>query len=86
MGRQVSCQPLFEIDFFSIDTEGNDLNVLKSNNWTKYKPNLILVEDLKNRKIEDLINSDLSIFLNNYNYSIVAKTINTIIFKRINAE
>ncbi len=75
-----------EIDFFSIDTEGNDLNVLKSNNWTKYKPNLILVEDLKNRKIEDLINSDLSIFLNNYNYSIVAKTINTIIFKRINAE
>jgi len=75
-----------EIDFFSIDTEGNDLNVLKSNDWTKYRPNLILVEDLKNRKIEDLLKSDLSIFLNNFNYSIVAKTINTIIFKRINAE
>jgi len=33
-----------EVDFISIDTEGNDLNVLKSNNWVKYRPKVVLVE------------------------------------------
>jgi FkbM family methyltransferase len=70
-----------EIDFISIDTEGNDLNVLKSNDWKKYKPKLILVEELKNKQFHDLINSELVTFLKEHNYSIVAKTINTLFFK-----
>ena len=70
-----------EIDFISIDTEGNDLNVLKSNDWKKYKPKLILVEELKNTQFHDLINSELVTFLKEHNYSIVAKTINTLFFK-----
>lgn len=32
------------IDFFSIDTEGLDLEVLKSNNWKKFKPRVICIE------------------------------------------
>ncbi|MBI2465045.1 FkbM family methyltransferase [Candidatus Shapirobacteria bacterium] len=32
------------IDLLSIDTEGHDLTVLKSNNWQKYCPRLICVE------------------------------------------
>ena len=32
------------IDFMSIDTEGHDLAVLKSNNWEKYRPSLVMVE------------------------------------------
>ena len=34
-----------EIDFMSIDVESLDINVLKSNNWSKYKPKIIVVED-----------------------------------------
>src|SRR5579862_4112028 len=34
-----------KIDFLTIDVEGFDLIVLKSNNWAKYKPSFILVED-----------------------------------------
>ena len=33
-----------EIDFLSIDTEGNDLEILKSNDWNKYRPKVICVE------------------------------------------
>ncbi len=33
-----------EIDFLNIDTEGNDLDVLKSLDFKKYKPQLICVE------------------------------------------
>jgi len=33
-----------EIDFLSIDTEGQDLDILKSNNWYKFKPKVICVE------------------------------------------
>lgn len=32
------------IDFFDIDVEGLDPQVLRSNDWTKYRPDFILVE------------------------------------------
>lgn len=32
------------IDFMTIDVEGLDLEVLKSNNWNKFKPRMILCE------------------------------------------
>lgn len=33
------------IDFMSIDVEGMDLEVLKSNDWSLFRPRMILVED-----------------------------------------
>lgn len=36
-----------EADFLSIDTEGYDLEVLKGNDWAKYQPALICIEDNK---------------------------------------
>lgn len=33
-----------EIDFLSIDIEGNDLDALKSNDWIKYRPKIVCVE------------------------------------------
>ena len=35
-----------KIDFFSVDVEGLDLDVLKSNNWNKYRPRMIVAESL----------------------------------------
>jgi len=40
------------IDFFSIDTEGYDLRVLESNNWRKYRPKVICIED-KGSKLDN---------------------------------
>ena len=48
-----------EIDFMSIDVESLDLNVLKSNNWSKYKPKIIVVED---SEYDFKMGSEISLF------------------------
>jgi FkbM family methyltransferase len=40
-----------KIDFMTIDCEGHDYNVVKSNDWFKYRPRIVLVEQ-HGRKIE----------------------------------
>ena len=35
-----------EIDFLSVDVKGLDFQVLASNDWGKYRPNIVLIEDL----------------------------------------
>lgn len=36
------------IDFLSVDVEGLDIEVLRSNNWSKYRPSYVVVEIIKN--------------------------------------
>ena len=67
------------IDFLSIDVEGLDFMVLKSNNFEKYKPRVILVEILES-SLSQIYNSEIARYLKLYNYSIYAKSINTVIF------
>lgn len=45
-----------KIDFFSIDTEGFDLEVLKSNDWKRFQPRVICVE--AGKEVENFL-SDL---------------------------
>lgn len=37
--------PNQQIDFLSVDCEGHDLVVIESNDWTRYRPKVILVEE-----------------------------------------
>jgi FkbM family methyltransferase len=67
------------IDFLSIDAEGFDLEVLKSNNWNKYIPLFIIIEDKS--VINELENSAIYNYLAQRNYQIVAKTQRTSFFK-----
>ena len=68
-----------KIDFITIDVEGLDLQVLKSNDWNKYKATYILVED----KIDftSLSESDIYKYLEEQGYRLVAKTLRTLFFK-----
>jgi len=68
-----------EIDFLSIDVEGLDFQVLKSNNWYKYKPKVILIEAL-DFSFNNLKNSNICNFLIDKDYQLLAKTFNTLIF------
>jgi len=68
------------IDFLSIDVEGLDFQVLKSNNWSKYRPKIILVEDLASAAIKQIMKSEIYSFLESQNYSLHAKTVNTLFF------
>lgn len=67
------------IDFISIDVEGLDMQVLLSNDWDKYKPSMILVEDLRG-SIEDVFDKKMYRFLNEIGYKLTARTINTMFF------
>jgi FkbM family methyltransferase len=61
------------LDFFDIDVEGFDLEVLKSNDWVKYRPKVILIEtDLS---IQNDINSEIVQYLKSVNYGLIAKSI-----------
>jgi FkbM family methyltransferase len=68
-----------KIDFLSIDVEGLDFMVLQSNDFKKYKPNVILIEILGST-LSDIENNDITVYLKQFNYSIYAKTVNTVIF------
>lgn len=54
---EIECKPLSEIfkehlpdnqeiDLLDIDVQGNDFEVLKSNDWSKYLPRIIIIESL----------------------------------------
>ena len=68
------------IDFLSVDVEGLDMEVLRSNDWSKYKPDIILVED-KNFDFTEPMKSMVFSFLIIQGYTVVAKTFNTLVFK-----
>ena len=70
-----------EIDFFNIDVEGLDFEVLQSNNWERFRPKLILVE-INNFNPEDLTDQ-VSKFLQSKDYRFYAKTVKTVFFERI---
>ncbi|KAA2239912.1 FkbM family methyltransferase [Chitinophaga agrisoli] len=73
------------IDFLTIDAEGLDMEVLRSNNWVKYRPRYVLVESqpLELTRIED---SELCLFMEEVGYRIFAKTYYTYFFKNIHTQ
>lgn len=71
------------IDFLNVDVEGLDYQVLKSNNWHKYRPRIVLVESLEASPInqqDKQLDSKIE-FMQQQNYQLYCKTLNTLIFK-----
>ncbi|WP_404357404.1 FkbM family methyltransferase [Methylotuvimicrobium sp. KM1] len=68
------------IDFLTIDVEGLDLGVLKSNNWGKYRPKIVLVEVLGS-SLHEIIESPIANYMQAQDYSLYAKCMNTVFFK-----
>lgn len=68
-----------QIDFLDVDVEGFDLEVLQSNNWQKYRPRIVMVED--QHKVSDAFTSlPTYAFLREQGYVLVAKTYSTLFF------
>jgi FkbM family methyltransferase len=68
------------IDFMSIDVEGLDFQVLKSNDWKKYRPTYVLVEILGS-SLHKIDQSDIGQFMREAGYVLYAKCRNTVFFK-----
>lgn len=68
------------IDFMSIDVEGLDYAVLRSNDWKRYRPDVVLVEML-NTNLEDISHSEIGAYMKSNGYAAFAKTFNTVFFR-----
>lgn len=56
-----------DIDYFNIDVENYEMRVLNSNEWTKFRPKLILIEQFVN-KVDEIAASEVCRFLREQHY------------------
>jgi FkbM family methyltransferase len=68
-----------QIDFLSVDAEGKDEQVLRSNDWIRYRPRLILAETLRTDMLR-LHECPVVQFLQSVGYTIVSKAYDTCFF------
>lgn len=69
-----------KIDLMSVDVEGMDFEVLKSNDWKKYRPTVVICEDL-DFDMENIRKSSVTKLLLGLGYKLVAKTPYSLVFK-----
>lgn len=80
--KKISVKPLCSIlsqlnissiDFMSVDVEGLDLNILRSNDWNNFRPKVVLVEDLSFGI--DISNNSIYEYLHTLGYVYFCKTV-----------
>ncbi len=69
-----------QIDFMTIDVEGLDLEVLKSNDWDRFRPEYLVVECLDLSSSASRKDTTRE-FLSERGYSKVAGCFNSVIFR-----
>ena len=89
IGRvEVPARPLAEIlsehlapgrtvDFLSVDAEGLDLEVLRSNDWSRFRPKVVVAEDSDALMVDDLGRSGVVEFLRGHGYRPVRRSAST---------
>lgn len=70
------------VDILTIDAEGLDIDILKSNNWEKYCPDFIVLE-LWINSVDSIVSEEIYKFLTSKKYILVAKTLCSIFFKKL---
>jgi len=69
------------IDFMNVDAEGCDMEVIRSNDWAKYRPFLVMVE-LAEQDCKNMLDSEIVVFLSAQGYKIASWIYPNIIFER----
>ncbi len=67
------------IDFMSVDAEGLDLQILQSNDWRRFRPEVVVAE-IFCREIAGLDADPLAQFMGTVGYRPVAKALNSVFF------
>lgn len=67
------------IDVLSVDAEGYDLSVIRSNDWDRFRPYCLLVETLQS-SLTSLEANATHQYVSAHGYGLYAKTINTFIY------
>jgi FkbM family methyltransferase len=68
------------IDFLSVDVEGLDLAVLRSNDWRRFRPAILLVE-AHERTVAGAEKDPIHVYATTQGYQLIAKTLNTLIYE-----
>jgi FkbM family methyltransferase len=71
-----------KIDLLTVDVEGFDYDVLQSNDWGHYPAEFVLVECMEATTMERANSDPVAKLLQAYDYSVVAKTKSTVLFRR----
>jgi len=72
-----------EIHFMSVDVEDLEMKVLQSNDWNRYRPEVLVIEML-NCSAEGMPDMEIAKYLRSKGYSFYAKTVNSSFFKLAN--
>jgi FkbM family methyltransferase len=67
------------IDFLTVDVEGLDFRVLRSNNWEKYQPRVIMIEEGQ-LTCQEALEGEVADYLESKGYQLIAKTLDNLIF------
>jgi FkbM family methyltransferase len=62
------------IDFLTVDVEGMDLDVLRSNDWNRWRPSVVLAEEVEVRTLDEVAATDIARFMREVGYVPCAKT------------
>ncbi len=71
-----------DVDYLNIDAEGCDLDILKSNNWIKYLPEVISVEVGSDFDLTKHAKDSTAKFLEQKGFQLYSRLFNTAIFVR----
>lgn len=69
-----------KIDFLTIDAEGMDLAILKSNDWSRYRPDFVLAEVLPASSGGNILESETARYLCDMGYRFAGQCASTTIF------
>lgn len=61
------------INFMSIDVEGHEIEILRSNDWEKYRPMVLLVE-IEGKTVQETLGSEVLKYIESLNYKYIART------------
>lgn len=66
--------------FLTVDVEGRDLEALKSNDWSTFRPTYVLAESA-GTTMEEAMQDPISAFMSSVGYRPIAKTANTMFYR-----
>ncbi len=72
------------IDFFTIDTEGRDMAVIASNDWQRFRPRVVVMED-HHTDLLTLADSTACRFMQGHGYVPVAKLPRSLLFRDVSS-
>ena len=63
-----------------------DLPVLKTNDWSRYRPELIMAEDLSVKTVAGALTCPLVQFLAEQGYELCSRLLHTMVFRQTNTD